>query len=365
MLIEDVRARTIRLPLERPIRTSDLEITAREFVLVEIAVSGGEVGRGFGFTRDGPVAAVVEDNLAPLLIGQDARLTEACWQRMYTGTRYLGRKGLLMRAISVVDIALWDAKAKSLGAPLWMLLGGARNEIPAYVAGGYYRDGHGPKEIEREFAGYRAAGYAGAKLNVGGRDMAEDLERVAAARRGLGPDAELAVDFNGALRDARTALAWAEALTGYGVSQLEEPFLMDDATSWRGFAARSPIAVAMGEDESGRWAFADLVEHGAMDVVRHDATLVGGISEWGKVAGLALSHNLRLFPHWFPEVHLHLAAAYPSCMGVEVVAPDSGVMDVHRLIRNPVSPSRGRVPLPEEPGLGIDWNWETIEACTV
>jgi D-arabinonate dehydratase len=365
LVIDDVRARTIRLPLERPIRTSDLVIEAREYALIEVAVSSGHVGRSFGFTRDGPVQEVVERSLAPLVIGEDARLVEACWHRMYAGTRYLGRRGLLMRAISAVDIALWDVKAQAVGVPLWVLLGGARTEVPAYVAGGYYGADEGLDDIEREFRSYRAAGYRGAKINLGGLPLEKDLERVAAARRGLGPEAELAVDFNGALGSARTALAWADALAPYRIAQLEEPFLMDDAASWRGFATRSPIPVAMGEDESGRWAFADLVAHGAMDVVRHDATLVGGISEWIKIAGLALAHNLRLFPHWFPEIHVHLAAAYPACLGVELVAPERGIMEVHRIVRNPVSAVDGRVAAPSAPGLGIDWNWKVIDACTV
>lgn len=365
MIIDEVRARTVRLPLERPIRTSDLTIRSREFVLVEVRTEDGLVGRGFGFTRDGPVAEVVERNLAPVLVRHDARLTEACWERMYTGTRYLGRRGLVMRAISAVDIALWDLKGRALGAPVWVLLGGSRPRVPVYVAGGYYRDDTGVADLEREFAGYREAGYAGAKLNVGGLTMAEDVERVAAARRGLGPDLPLSVDFNGALRSARSGVAWAAALAEHRIDQLEEPFLMDDAPSWRGFREKSTVPVAMGEDESGRWAFAELVRQDALDIVRHDATLVGGISEWIKVAGLALAHNLRLFPHWFPEIHVHLAAAYPSCQGVEVVDPASGIMDVHRLIRNPVAPDEGGAAVPSEPGLGIDWDWEVIDACTV
>ena len=365
MIIHEVRARTVRIPLERPVRTSDLEIRSREFVLVEVVGAEGVVGRGFGFTRDGPVAELVERNLAPLLVGRDARRIEALWERMYDATRYLGRRGLMMRAISAVDVALWDLKGRALGAPLWALLGGHSEHVPVYVAGGYYREGSDLGALEREFADYRQAGYAGAKLNVGGLSIRDDLDRVDAARRGLGPDLPLAVDFNGALRDARTGVAWAEALAPYRVSQLEEPFLMDDAPSWRGFRSRSRIPVAMGEDESGRWAFAELIRHDALDIVRHDATLVGGISEWIKVAGLALAHNLRLFPHWFPEIHVHLAAAYPSCLGVEVVAPESGIMDVHRLIRNTVAPNDGRAAAPTAPGLGIDWNWEVIEACTV
>lgn len=365
MIITEVRARTIRLPLDRPVRTSDLVIAYREFVLVDVVAEGGWTGHGFGFTRGGLVAETIETNLAPLLVGHDARLTEGAWDRMYRGTRYLGRRGLLMRAISAVDIALWDLKSASLGVPLWAMLGGAADDVATFVAGGYYGETVDLDAVEREFAGYADAGYAGAKINVGGLAVEQDLERVAAARRGLGARPELAVDFNGALRDARSAIAWAERLAAYDVTQLEEPFLMDDAPSWRGFRRRSPIAVAMGEDESGRWAFAELVRQDAMDIVRHDATLVGGVSEWTKIAGLALANGLRLFPHWFPEIHVHMAVAFPSCLGVEVVARESGVMNAHRLVHDPLDPVHGRIAAPQRPGLGIDWDWDAIERYTV
>jgi D-arabinonate dehydratase len=365
MIIEHVRARTVRVPLDRPVETSDLVIDAREFVIVDVHATGGLVGRGFGFTRDGLVAATVERNLAPLLVGEDARLTERLWERMWRATRYLGRRGLLMRAISAVDIALWDLKAQAAGLPLWSLLGGYRERVPAYVAGGYYGPATHPDDVEAEFRGYRDAGYRGAKINVGGLPLAHDVERVAAARAGLGRGPGLAVDFNGALTSAREGVAWAEALAPYGIDFLEEPFLMDDLPALRTFRGQSPIAVAMGEDESGRWAFAELVRLEALDVVRHDATLVGGISEWTKVAGLALAHRLTLFPHWFPEIHVHLAAAYPGCRGVELIAPESGIMNLDRLIANPCTIVDGHVAAPTAPGLGIAWDADAVDRYTL
>lgn len=362
MRIARVDARTVRIPLEQPIRTADLRIDAREFVLVDVHLDDGTVGRGFGLTRDGLVAATITKNLAPLLIGRDARFGERIWADLYEATRYLGRKGLLMRAISALDVALWDAKAKHLGLPVWVLLGGYADRIHVHVAGGYYRP---DEDLEREFAGYREAGYVGAKLNVGGRTLQEDVARATAARRGWGDDAPLTADFNGAMRDARTALRWAHALADVGVTAIEEPFRMDDAPSWRGFRHRSPVPVAMGEDDAGRWSFANWIADDAVDVLRHDATLVGGISEWMKVAGLALAHRIPIFPHWFPDVHVHLAAAVPDCVGIEVVDHASGIMDVHRIIDDPVGPAPGGLAPPETPGLGIRWNREAVEQWTV
>ena len=365
MNIEKVRARTLRLPLERPIRTSNLTIEHREYLLVEVGAEDGLSGYGFGFTRDGLVAETVEHNLAPLLIGADARLTELLWERMVASTRYLGRRGLMMRAISAVDIALWDLKAKALQRPLWSLLGGYRERVPAFAAGGYYGPSTLPEAVREEFEGYREAGFRGAKINLGGLPVARDLERVEAAREGLGADLLLAVDFNGSLDTARQALAWTERLAGLAVAFIEEPFLMDNLPALRAFARHSPIDVAIGEDEAGRWAFAELIRTRSLDILRHDATLVGGVTEWMKVAALGLANRLRLFPHWFPEIHIHLAAALPDCLGVELVTPESKLMNFHQLVLDPISQRGGEAAVPSGPGLGIDWNWELIEEATV
>lgn len=362
--IQDVQARTLRIPLERPIRTSNLLIEAREFVLVEVTARDGTTGHGFGFTRGGLIAETVERNLKPLLVGLDARQTEHLWERMYSASRYLGRNGIVMRAISAIDIALWDLKGKSANLPLWSMIGGYRESVPAFAAGGYYGPATDPADVESEFRAYRDAGFRGAKINAGGLPFDEDLERIVAARQGLGDDLALAVDFNGALDSARRALAWAHALEPLGVSFMEEPFLMDNHSAIRSLGDRSPVRVAMGEDASGRWAFAELVRTGAVDILRHDATLVGGISEWLKVAGLGLANHLELFPHWFPEVHIHLSAAFPSCLGVELITAESGIMNLHTLISRPIVQEDGHAAVPLGPGLGIDWNWDAVEEAT-
>src|SRR5690606_30669762 len=144
-------------------------------------------------------------------------------------------------------------------------------------------------------------------------------------------------------------LRWADALTHHGLAFIEEPFLMDDLPAIREFHTRCDLPVAIGEDESGRWAFAALLNPRSLDVLRHDATLVGGISEWLKVAGLGLANRLELFPHWFPEIHIHLAVAYPECLGVELIAPEAGIMNFYHLVRNPVTQQDGLATAPDGP----------------
>lgn len=368
VIIESIVARTLRLPLERPVRTSNLLIEHREFVLVEVRGCDGATkltGRGFGFTRDGLVTQTVNHNLAPILVGKDAGAIHALWHEMYTTTRYLGRKGVLMRAISAVDIALWDLKGQALRSPLWSILGGAHKRVPAFVAGGYYGPSSEPAAIHEEFSRYRDVGYRGAKLNVGSAGLKTDLERVAAARAAVGDETALMVDFNGSLPNAKEGLRWANALAHYGPAFVEEPFLMDDLPAIREFHARCDLPLAIGEDESGRWAFAELLNPRSLDILRHDATLVGGVSEWLKVAGLGLANRLELFPHWFPEVHIHLALAYPECLGVELIAPEAGIMNFHHLVRNPVTQQDGLATAPDGPGLGLDWDMNAVERAVV
>lgn len=311
------------------------------------------------------MAETIDHTLRPLLVGKDAGAIHARWQELYAATRYLGRKGLLMRAISAVDIALWDLKGKALGAPLWSLLGGSGEAVPAYVAGGYYGHGTEPSAVREEFSRYQGAGYRGAKLNIGGLELQADIARVAAARETLGSGPDLLVDLNGSLPNAKAGLRLADALKPFDVAFIEEPFLMDDLPAHRAFYPRCDLPVALGEDESGRWAFAELLEPRVLDVLRHDATLVGGVSEWLKVAGLGLAKRVDLFPHWFPEVHVHLAGTYPECMGVELIAPETGIMNFHELLRNPLTQTDGFARPPDAPGLGLEWNWDAIERAAV
>lgn len=365
MIITDVQAFKVVLPLERPLHLGTITITERDYAFVRIRTADGKEGTGFGFNRGGLIPEAVSQHLKPLLIGEDALLTERLWERMYRQTRFHGRRGLIMRAISAVDIALWDLKGQYVGLPLWKLIGGYSTEVPAFVAGGYYRADSNLDALRREYAEYRIQGYKGAKIMVSGAAMAEDVRRVAAAREGLGDDLPLMVDFNGALHSAKQALAAMELFAPYRPAFVEEPFLMDNREALREFCSRTHVTVAVGEDESGRWAFRELIGQGMIDLLRHDATLVGGISEWVKVTMTGLSHEVPFYPHWFPEVHVHLAAAFPQGWGVELIPAESGIMGFDRLLHNPVTAQAGVARPPEDPGLGLHWNLEAIEKWAV
>jgi len=154
MKITRVRATTVDVPLPKPIVMGELRFDSREYVVVRIDTDSGASGIGFGMTRGAPVAEIVARNLAPLLVGADPLLNEELWERLYYRNLTISGRGIFMRALSAVDIALWDIKGHAAGMPVWQLLGGARERVPVSVAGCYVRDGTTLEELRAEIADY-------------------------------------------------------------------------------------------------------------------------------------------------------------------------------------------------------------------
>lgn len=360
MKITTVEAHTLRIPLPQPVALGGMVVREREYVLVRVEAGDGLWGVGFGFTRGGPVAEVVTGSLRPLLVGQDPLLTSCLWERMYQATRLIGRAGLVMRAISAVDIALWDIKGKVAGLPVFQLLGGHAEAVSAMASGGYLRAGEGEQATVSEMQRYAAEGFTMVKVMVGALEPRADADRIAAVSRAVGPEVRLGIDANGVWKDVRAALAFIDAVGADALSFVEEPFAPENAPALERFARLSPLAVAVGETESGRWAFRDLVSQGRADILRHDATLVGGVTEWMRVTAMASAWDIPVLPHWFPEIHAHLVATVPNAMAVEWIAPDQGVMQLHEVLSSPTVPRGGRIVLPQAPGFGLEVDWRAV-----
>jgi D-arabinonate dehydratase len=358
MKIREVHGLTVEVPPRRPATGRGSAETARDYVVAIVETDEGPRGVGYGPARNGEVASVVQRNLRPLLVGEDPLKTELLWERMYVSTRHIGRTGLVMRALSAVDIALWDLRGQVAALPLYKLLGGHRDVIPALASGGYALDA-GVDALAEEMAGYAAEGYAMVKMRVGALAPEDDLRRVQAARAAIGPQTKLMIDVNGAWSQAKPAIKLARQMAECGLAFIEEPFGPDNLPALKAFNSAVDTPVAVGESESGRWAFRDLLVAGAADVLRHDATLVGGISEWMKVTALAAAWNVLVLPHHAPEVHAHLVGAVANALAVEVRCPRGA--DLHELVENPIVPEHGMVTLPSRPGLGLMWNWKAVE----
>ncbi len=302
--IERIDVSTYRIPTDGPESDGTLEWRATTLVLARV-MADGKVGLGLGYA-DRATALLAGDSLAPLLIGGDALSPALHRATMLRSVRNLGRPGIAAMAISTLDNALWDLKARLLGIPLHTLFGAIRAEVPVYGSGGF--TSYDTARLERQLADWVEAGIPRVKMKVG-RDPRADVERVRAARAAIG-DAELFVDANGAY-DRKQALEMAACFHDCGVSWFEEPVSSDDLEGLRQLRDRAPSGIEITAGEYGYHPdyFRRLLQAGAVDVMQADATRCGGLSGLFGVAALSEAHHVPLSTHCAPAQHLHAGCA--------------------------------------------------------
>jgi L-alanine-DL-glutamate epimerase-like enolase superfamily enzyme len=358
-----VQTCVVRVPLDVETSFATRKVAARDYCLVRVGTADGAEGIGFCYagSRGGSiVAAAVRDLLAPVLIGQDSHRVEGLWQDMYQEALLHGRTGSVMRALSILDNALWDRNARACGLPLWRLLGSTvTDSVPAYASGGYYLDGKTPSLLAQEMVRFVESGFQAVKMKVGRLDPPAEEERIAAVRDAIGPEVLLMLDANNAWRDLPTALRCMERYEPYDPYWIEEPFSPDDIENHARLAAATRVIVATGEIEAGRWRFKELLDKQAAAILQTDACVCGGISEFRKIAATAASYEVTLCPHWFHDLHVHLVAATPNARFVEYF-PDDQVLNFRRLINRQLTLQNGSLLLPEEPGLGFNFDDEAV-----
>ncbi len=304
--VERLRVRACTVPTDAPEGDGTLSWEETTIVIVE-AEAGGEAGIGYTYA-DPATATLIGSKLAGVVGGADALAPRAAWEAMVRATRNLGRPGIASMAISAVDSALWDLKARLHGVSLGTLLGPAHRSVPLYGSGGFttYDD----ERLAEQLAGWVEAGIPRVKMKVGA-DPGADPHRVRAARAAIGPGAELFVDANGALT-RKDAVAMAERFAAEaGVSWFEEPVSSDDLEGLRLLRDRGPAGMAIAAGEYGYDAayFGRMLGAGAVDVLQADLTRCGGITELLRIEGLCRAHNVPLSLHCAPALHAHPAVA--------------------------------------------------------
>jgi L-alanine-DL-glutamate epimerase-like enolase superfamily enzyme len=351
MKISRVRAITCEIPLAQPIVMGDLFFASREYVLVVIETDAGISGIGFGMSRNAPIAAIVARNLAPLLVGQDPLMTEALWERLYYRNLTISGRGIFMRALSAVDVALWDIKGQAAGLPIWKLLGGVREQVPVTVAGGYVGADKSLDDLGREIDDYAQRGFSLVKMSAG--QLAEDTARIQVAVAALAGRSELAYDGHWAWRNLYDTVPTVTGWRDLGLAFVEDPFVPELVGLAADLRAATGLRLALGEDAVGRWAFDQLFKVCLPDVVRVDATTAGGLSETVKICALASVHARPVLPHIFPEIHIHLAAALSTVMAVETTVAEYEVDVLPRLFSTSLPIENGVMRAPAQPGLGV------------
>lgn len=371
--IRKIEAATASIPLPAPTGFSSRTVTQREYTLVRVTGDDGVTGIGFcypGHRAAGLATMAVTDLLAPILIGTDAHLVEGAWNAMYQESLLHGRVGSVMRALSAIDIALWDRNARAANLPMHKFLGGRSDRVKAYASGGYYLEGKGVDGVYKEMAGYKALGFKAVKMKVGRVSASEDADRIAAARDAIGPDGILMLDANNAWKDLPTALGALRLWEKSNPYFIEEPFSPDDIINHARLARETPICVATGEIEAGRWRTKELLDAEAAIILQQDAAVCGGISELRRIADLASAYGATLCPHWFHDLHAPLVSAFPSATYVEYFVGNA-VHNLYDIIDRQLTVDNGELVLHQTPGLGFNFDdaalakylvcdWQTI-----
>jgi L-alanine-DL-glutamate epimerase-like enolase superfamily enzyme len=344
---------SVTLPLAVPVSDAKV-LTGRQrpmtevvFLFAEIGTEDGHEGIGFGYSKraGGPGQFAHAAEIAPAVIGEDPSDIGKIWTKLAWAGASAGRGGLAAQAIAAIDIALWDLKARRAGLPLAKLLGAHRDSVRCYnTSGGFL---HAPlEEVLDNAEAAVAAGIGGVKLKVGHPDHAEDMRRVTAARERLGDAFPLMVDANQQW-DRPAARRMGRALEAFDLTWIEEPLDAHDAEGHAALAAALDTPIATGEMLTSVAEHCELIDRRAADIIQPDAPRIGGITNFLRVAALADHHHLRLAPHFAMEIHLHLAAAYPSEPWVEHFDWLDPLFNERPVIED------GRMHVPARPGLGI------------
>jgi L-alanine-DL-glutamate epimerase-like enolase superfamily enzyme len=356
--ISTVTAGYYRIPL--PVVLTDSmhgEISTFELVTVRIRDADGAEGAGYTYTvgRNGAaIHATLERDMADLLVGADADLIEQLWQRLWWGTHYGGRGGPTVLALSAVDIALWDLKARRLGTPLWRLLGGHDPKVPCY-AGGIDLE-LSLDELLVQTDGNLEKGFRAIKMKVGRPKLTEDVVKIEGMRRHLGDGFPLMVDAN--MRwTVDQAIRAARAFAPYDLTWLEEPIQPDDVAGHARVVAEGGLPIATGENLRTLWDFKQLIATGGVTYPEPDVTNCGGITSFMKIAHLAEAFGLPVTSHGAHDVTVQCLAAVPNRSYLEAHG-----FGLERYIAEPLRIEDGFAVAPERPGHGVDFDWRGLEA---
>ena len=353
MKITDIKAVSIDLgPNPRPWADATYSNQRRVFGYVEVVTDEDVTG----FCPAPATPSVVEGDLKPVLVGENPLDIERLWSLMWEGWRHPKMDEAM--TISKIDIALWDLFGKALGQPTWRLLGGARPVVAAYAAGGMYQEGKDVDELVAEMIGFVEDGFRHVKMKVGRLPVNEDVARVRAVREAIGPDIELMIDGNHVWSPSE-AILFGRACEEFRPFWLEEPVNPWDYRGCAEVARALDMPVATGENVSTRYAFRDMIDARAADIIQADALYCGGLTEWRRIAAYAAAHNIPMSPHGNAHVGAVGVAAVPNGMIVEV-GFYAGKKPASPPLVAPVEVKDGFIHMTEEPGIGFQIDRDVI-----
>ncbi len=363
MRITDITTQLYRIPPAVKIEDSIQRVSHWELLVTTLATDTGLTGTGFAYTNGFGGTAVrelLDTYIPPLVIGRDPVNVEQIWRTCWWELHSVGSGGMTRLAVAAVDIAIWDILAQRTQLPLYKLLGGTRERIPAYASAiNMHLEG---EPLIEQMRGFMAQGYRAVKMKVGRENPAEDVERVGSVRRVIGSGAKLMLDVNQAWT-AGEAIRRASLLRPFDPFWIEEPILADDREGHAHVRRVTGVPIAVGETMYTRYEFADYIRAGAVDIVQADIVRVGGFTEWMKIAKLAESFNLPVAPHFMMELSVHALCGVPNGLILEDLR--GGSLTDLGILAEPMRVENGECRPSARPGHGIVLNVQALRAYEV
>lgn len=353
-LIASVAVVTVRSPLPMTIRFGQWVMTHREFALCRLRTEAGLEGFGFVYTRDGPLAAIVRRNIAPLMLGQPYDdPAELHWQAAWSNNAILA-SGIGLRALSLVDLATWDLAARAKGQSITAYLGGERRSMPVTAIIGY-PPSLTPQEVADQVETYLEAGWRRFKQPIAGT-LDETRARLRAARAAMGPDCWLGMDCNWVFKNAPDAIEFARSIEDVGLGWMEDIVPPGNARMVAEIRKSGAVPVAMGDEQGGSYHPESILAHDAVDVERIDVTTYGGLTRLRDTLAQIEGHGVSFAPHMFAHAHSQVFSALGHDVPIEWGIPGSGVDQFADSLAQPVVRDGRMEPLPEQPGFGPLYN---------
>lgn len=328
---------------------------SQETPILTVYDSDGASGTGYSYTigTGGPsVMALLEHTLAPMLTGRDPDRIEGIWRDLLFATHATAVGAITSLALAAIDTALWDLRCRKQGLPLWKAAGGSREKVPLYSTEGGWLHLETQALVDDALA-MQAQGFRGSKIKIGRDHLSEDDARLGAVRSALGGGYEILTDGNQGFTLSE-AIRRARVLEEHGIGWFEEPLPADDVAGHVQLAQHTSVPIAVGESMYSLSQFKDYLQMGAASIVQVDVARIGGITPWLKVAHMAEAFNVMVCPHFLMELHLPLVCAIPNAKWLEYIP------QLDTVTNGPIRIEDGHAIPSDEPGLGIDWDWDAI-----
>jgi L-alanine-DL-glutamate epimerase-like enolase superfamily enzyme len=352
------RIEVFQVDLQPKVARSDAiqTFSLQETPMLRLFCDDGSEGTGYSYTignGGSSVIALLRDHLAPRLLGKDAEMVEEIWKDLFFFTHATSVGAITSIALCVIDTALWDRRCRAAVLPLHVMAGGAQRRIPVYdTEGGWLH--LKPGEVVENALAAKAKGFRGVKIKIGRPHVSEDIARLSAVRKALGPAFDIMTDANQGFTVSE-AMRRARHYEALDVLWFEEPRPAEDLNGHVLLSQSTSLPIAVGESLYHPSHFREYLQRGACNIIQVDVGRVGGITPWLKVAHLAETFNVQVCPHYLMEIHLGLCCAVPNATWLEHIPQLDDITTSRVVIQN------GYAIPSNQPGLGIEWDWKAIE----